>query len=420
LKVIGAHDELCSAAQPESDMKNPTDRDDPRPRTRRSLARWLTLALLALVCAVAAVPSEAQPQPMQGDAAAVDPPSRAARLGDVSGQVWLYNSDSNEWAGVSRNQPLTSGDRIATDNDGRAEITLGTTVLRLDAATEIEIVLLDDARFVVRLQGGSVAARLRNAQALAEFELASDEGRFRVQAVGRYRFDRAEQTSDVTVYNGRAIYENGNTALPVAAGQHAQFWLDAVGAGTRAQPVRDDSSLERGAHRAGPASRPVVSPEMTGAEDLDRYGQWQQTPDTARSGADGRTGRRCRTRRPLGLGAAVGLDLGRRPALGLRAVPLRPLGLSPQRLVLGARHLRRPAGLRAGAGGLGWRSARRRLDHGRRRRDSGLVPARAARGLRAELPCQPALRARGQRHPRHQRDDDHGHRQQPPRRSRSA
>ena len=221
---------------------------------------------------------------MQGDASAADPPSRAARLSDVSGQVWLYNPDTNDWAGVSRNQPLTSGDRIATDNDGRAEITLGTTVLRLDAATEIEIVRLDDSRYVVRLQSGSVAARLRNAQSLGEFELVTDEGRFRVQAVGRYRFDRAEQTSDVTVANGRAIYENGNTALPVTTGQHAQFWLDAGGVPqyAMAAPVRDDffawnDERDRAAERV--VATRYVSPEMTGAEDLDRYGEWQQTPD---------------------------------------------------------------------------------------------------------------------------------------------
>jgi hypothetical protein len=252
-------------------MKNSNDRDESHPRTRRSLARWLALALLALVCAVAAVPGQAQPQPMQGDASAVDPPSRAARLSDVSGQVWLYNPDSNDWAGVSRNQPLTGGDRVATDNDGRAEITLGTTVLRLDAATEIEIVRLDDTRYVVRLQSGSVAARLRNAQSLAEFELVTDEGRFRVQEVGRYRFDRA-------------VYENGNTALPVAAGQHAQFWIDAGGVPqyAMAAPVRDDffawnEERDRATERV--VATRYVSPEMTGAEDLDRYGEWQQTPD---------------------------------------------------------------------------------------------------------------------------------------------
>ena len=215
-----------------------------------------------------------------------DPPSRAARLSDAEGQVWLYSSDSDEWVTVARNRPLTTGDRIATDNGARAEITLGTTTLRLDAATELEIARLDDTRYSVRLRGGSVAARLRNPQSLGEFEMLTDEGRFRIQAVGRYRFDRFDLTSDVTVYGGQAIYEARNTALPVTAGQHAQFWLDSAGVPQYAivPPARDafagwNDDRDRAEDRIVTATTRYVSPEMTGAEDLDRYGQWEQTPE---------------------------------------------------------------------------------------------------------------------------------------------
>ncbi len=134
--------------------------------------------LAALLALGAALSARAQ--------SAGDPPGRVARLSEVAGQVWLYTADSDEWISVERNRPLTTGDRIATDNGARAEITLGSTTLRLDAATELEIARLDDTRFSLRLRGGSVAARLRNPQALAEFELVTDEGRFRVQTVGRY------------------------------------------------------------------------------------------------------------------------------------------------------------------------------------------------------------------------------------------
>ena len=215
----------------------------------------------------------------------VDPPGRVARLSDVSGQVWLYGSDADEWIGVARNRPLTSGDRIATDNGARAEITLGTTTLRLDAASELEVVQLDDTRFVVRLHRGSAAARLRSAAAAAEFELDTDEGRFRARSAGRYRFDRLEQASDLTVLGGQAVFEGRNSALPVTAGQHAQFWLDTAGAPqyTMVQPVRDAFSnwiddRDRAEDRVVAPVR-YVSPEMTGADDLDRYGQWEQTPD---------------------------------------------------------------------------------------------------------------------------------------------
>jgi hypothetical protein len=236
---------------------------------------FFVLALFALFGLGAALQAHAQ---------AGDPPSRVARLSDASGPVWLYSSDDNEWVAVERNRPLTTGDRIATDNDARAEITLGTTTLRLDAATELEIVQLDDSTYRVDLHGGSVAVRLRSPQSLAEFALETDEGQFRIQAVGRYRFDRFEQASDLTVYSGQAVFEGQNSALPLTTGQHAQFWLDAGGAPqyNMIEPARDAFAAWNG-ERDRAESRPVaaryVSPEMTGADDLDRYGQWEQSPE---------------------------------------------------------------------------------------------------------------------------------------------
>ena len=242
------------------------------------ILRVATAALGSLLLLFGATLSRAQP-------ADVDPPGRVARLSEISGQVWLYGSDADEWIGVARNRPLTSGDRIATDNGARAEITLGTTTLRLDAGSELEVVRLDDARFIVRLHQGSAAARLRTAAAAAEFQVDTDEGRFRARTAGRYRFDRLEQASDLTVLAGQAVFEGRNSALPLTAGQHAQFWLDAAGAPqyTMVQPLRDAfaswvDNRDRAEDRAVAPVR-YVSPEMTGADDLDRYGQWEQTSD---------------------------------------------------------------------------------------------------------------------------------------------
>ena len=236
------------------------------------------LVLAAFLGLAATLPAKAQ------TASGGDPPSRVARLSEVSGHVWIYNDETDEWLTVGRNRPLTTGDRVATDKGARAEISLGSTTLRLDAGTEIEVALLDDSRYVVRLATGSVVARLRSPQALAEFAIDTDEGRFRVQTVGRYRFDRLDQASDLTVYNGQAAYQTKNTALPVYTGQHAQFWIDTAGVPQYAMvaPARDsftawNEDRDRGEDRV--AANRFVSPEMTGAEDLVRYGQWEQTPD---------------------------------------------------------------------------------------------------------------------------------------------
>ena len=222
--------------------------------------------------------------PAAAQGAEEDPPGRVARLGEQSGRVWLVSDDSKEWTEVGRNQPLTTGDRLATAAGARADLTLGSTTLRLDASTELEIVQLDDVRFLVKLHRGSVSARFRNAQAVAEFMLLTGEGRFRIETVGRYRFDRIDQASELTVLAGQAVFEGQRSALHVTTGQHAQFWLDAAGAPQYSLlgPLRDAfagwiDERDRADDRV--AAVRYVSPEMTGADDLERYGRWEQSAE---------------------------------------------------------------------------------------------------------------------------------------------
>ena len=86
------------------------------------------------------------------------------------------------------------------------------------------------------------------------------------------------------------------------------------------------------------AAAMYVPPEMTGVEDLDRYGRWQQHPEYGAvwSPSGVAVGLGALPLRPVGLAAALGLDLGGRRALGLRAVPLWPLAVVGRALVLGA------------------------------------------------------------------------------------
>lgn len=153
-------------------MKTSNEHAFAQATTRSWWGRLDAVLVLAAFLGLGVLPAKAQP------VGAGDPPSRVARLSEVDGQVWIYNDETDEWVTASRNRPLTTGDRLAADNGARAEITLGSTTLRIDAGTEIEVALLDDSRYVVHLTKGSVAVRLRSAQALAEFEVDTDEEAF--------------------------------------------------------------------------------------------------------------------------------------------------------------------------------------------------------------------------------------------------
>ena len=235
---------------------------------------------------------------------AVDPPGRVGRLSVRIGQVWIYSPEEAEWVSAERNRPISSGDRISTDAAARAEVRIGSTVLRLDSNTELEVQLLDDERLYLRLHRGSCVVRLRDKQVAAQFAMYTPEGQFSTQRVGQYRFDRradgvddqsgelasgesASGRTHATALNGQLQYEGNNQALTIRSGQRAEFEVDA---NDRAQyatgaPERDAFAAWNSARDLGesnalvqerPAALRYVSPEMTGAEDLERYGRWQQ------------------------------------------------------------------------------------------------------------------------------------------------
>ena len=239
---------------------------------------------LGFVCAMLAALCIAAPAAAQAPAA--DPPGRVARVADTFGQVWLYSPETGEWIGAQRNRPVTRGDRIATDAGARVELALGSTTLRLDADSELEVLELDDDRVALRLHSGSAAARVRDARALGAFEVLTNEGRMQVQAAGRYRFDSFDHGSDLTVDAGQAQFEGPGNGLTVHSGQRGEFWLGPNGAAqySLTEPQRDAfaswvAERDRNQDRLAAAVPRYISPEMTGAQDLDRYGRWEQSPD---------------------------------------------------------------------------------------------------------------------------------------------
>ena len=186
-------------------------------RLGASLLAAGTAALLALGASAAAAQSS------------YDPPGRAARLAVTEGQVWLYHPDQGEWVSANINRPLTSGDRLATDRGARAEVEIGSTTVRIDSSTELDLQAIDDDRATLRLVGGSVFARVYDVRNAGRVEVATDAGRFVVQRAGVYRIDHVDGASHATVYQGQARYEGPNSGLALEAGQRAEFWIDAAG-----------------------------------------------------------------------------------------------------------------------------------------------------------------------------------------------
>ena len=211
-----------------------------------------------------------------------DPPGRVGRLADLQGRVHWYDHEQGQWADAERNRPLTTGDRLATAAGGRAELRVGSTVMRLGGATELEVLRLDDDRISVQLHSGSLALRIRSRELAGEVDVVTAEAQMQPLQSGHFRFDRIDDTTQVGSWRGDLRVE-GRDGLTVGGGQRVELWREgrALRQAWNAMPAddfgdwvaRDERRDERG------ASTQYVSPEMTGAEDLDRHGRWDRHPE---------------------------------------------------------------------------------------------------------------------------------------------
>ena len=220
-----------------------------------------------------------------------DPPGRVGRLADLNGSVSWWDADAGAWAEAERNRPLTTGDRLSTARDGRAELRVGSTVLRVGNSTEVEVLRLDDEKLVFQLHSGSLALRVRTRELAEEIDIITSEARLRPQRAGHYRFDREDDTSHAASWRGELRGDDGSARgvpLIIGAGQRVELYRDGRRNGEGPLRVRfvelpeDGFSIWAGgedAREERSATARYVSPEMTGAEDLDRHGRWEQHPD---------------------------------------------------------------------------------------------------------------------------------------------
>ncbi len=210
-----------------------------------------------------------------------DPPARVGRLGYFENQV-DFRVDRNDQGGpATLNWPISSGAVLETGQRGRAEVWIGSTAYRLADDSRVEFSVVDDARVDVRVSGGSLAVSVLDRDQVDDVVIATPDGNVRFLTPGRYRIDVFGERSELSVQAGRAVFDDGQRATPVAAGQKISRWSDG---NEQLDADRSNDAFDRWvANRENVTlasqSRRHVSPHMTGYQDLDAYGDWQTAPD---------------------------------------------------------------------------------------------------------------------------------------------
>src|ERR1700674_1607517 len=87
-----------------------------------------------------------------------DPPGRVGRINYLQRQVSFQPSGGadGDWVTAVPNRPLTVGDRLWVDRDGRAELHVGSTAIRADRSTGISFLNLSDNSVQLQVSAGTV------------------------------------------------------------------------------------------------------------------------------------------------------------------------------------------------------------------------------------------------------------------------
>ena len=247
-------------------------------RTIRTQFGWWS-ALLALTLATVILPTHAstqddyQPQD--------DPPSRVARLGYMEGSISFEPAGETDWVGAVDNRPMTTGDKLWADKDSRAELQLGSVVIRLSENTGVSFLNLDDHSIQLQLSSGAINIRVRRLDRDDAFEIDTPNLAFSLYQPGSYRLEASEDGtySVVTIREGEGEATGNGQTYKIHAGQRATFnGTDSLNADVEqiGNPDQFDNWAEGRDHRYDESrSAQYVSTDMVGYDDLDDNGDWR-------------------------------------------------------------------------------------------------------------------------------------------------
>src|SRR5580704_6225619 len=191
---------------------------------------WLSAVLLVALM-IAVLPSRAAAQDQQDaqqgaqQAQQDDPPSRVARLGYMEGSISLQPAGESEWVQAVANRPMTTGDKLWADKGSRAELQLGSAVIRLDANTGFSFLNLDDRTVQIQLTSGSLNISLRQLDRDNVFEVDTPNQAFSVLQPGSYRVEASEDGTYtvVSVRAGEGESTGNGQNFTLHAGQRGTF-----------------------------------------------------------------------------------------------------------------------------------------------------------------------------------------------------
>jgi hypothetical protein len=241
-----------------------------------------SLKLVILFCAAIALAGFA-PRATADDE---DPPSRVARLAYAQGSVSFQPAGTDDWVTAGLNRPVTTGDKLWSDNGGRIELQLDGSLIRLSTNTGVSFLNLSNNVTQIQLSVGTLLLRVRRLDETETYEIDTPNLAFTVLRPGVYRIavNEAGDSTVIKIRSGQGEVTGGGSAYSVHANDSYTFSgidrLDANSEGyTNDEDQFDTWAANRDRHWENSSSARYVSADVVGYEDLDDHGTWRRTSD---------------------------------------------------------------------------------------------------------------------------------------------
>jgi len=238
-----------------------------------------------------AYPTNQAPPPPQGQqqtsgsGPAADPSGRVASLEYMTGSVSIQPQGTGDWVGGVLNRPLTNGDNVWADKDSRAELSLGTGIMRISSETSLTLTNVSNDAVQVQLHQGALNVHIHKLYGREVYEVDTPNQSFTITKDGDYRFD-VDPNGDstlVTVWKGEGEATGQGPAVRIHADEQARFTNgNSMTHQMNAAPAPDgfdEWCKVRDKREDHSVSARYVAPGVVGASDLDEYGSWRNTPD---------------------------------------------------------------------------------------------------------------------------------------------
>ena len=235
----------------------------------------------AAACAVVALAAASHVALAQEDL-----PGRVGRVANVSGELFIAPQDRPDaWAPGGLNYPVAGGDNLWVGNDGRAEVDVGGTQLRLAGDSNLHVSRLDDRQFAIFVAQGRVSIRVRVLEGGELARVDTPNAQVTITRPGLYRVDVSpdREHTRVVVREGEVNVQTAGALQQVLPGQSA----DIDGPNPQYATVQNGIGIDgfdawvadRDRYYRVSASGGYVSPQMVGAADLAQYGSWTQNAE---------------------------------------------------------------------------------------------------------------------------------------------